>query len=255
MSKHSLQLQLQNIALQALHQLRNSLQIGRNEIELVQYAEEILKKYGVTQSWPGSKLVIALIGDRSSLCQHEGDYRPTNHAIAKNDVISLTLNPWLDGYTASAGYSYVWENNRLMPYEALPEWAEGVEILRHLYHHAETIAHPQMTLCEFYSEIQQEINRLKYENLDYRGYIGHEMLTMETPNPDSDHTAPPAILQTQAQRLEVGNHTYFHELNYFCLHFHLRRSSQHRAFKQSHLYHSNNQGIHKVGGETLLRYF
>lgn len=229
-------LEVQNIALKVLREIRSYIRIGRTERQIAERCRELLAQYGVHESWYHDVPARVLAGERTALSVSGKDYRPAELAVQATDLVTIDLSPRLNGVWGDCARSFAVEDGEAVPYKNLPEWAETVKIQKYLHDQLELIARPEMTSEALYTEMHRKITTLGYENLDFTGSLGHSIET----EPD------------ERQYIAMGNRTPLSEYWFFSFAPHIGKTGEKRGFKMKNIYCFYNGALTAVGDEELL---
>lgn len=162
---------VQDAARYTLSAITQFIKPGVSEDYLVKKCDELQKAAGVNSYWYKSLPALVLAGDRTTLAISSTPYLPSDKKIQENDLLTIDLNPSIDGYPGDMARTYYIEAGivNYAPQRNL-EFVAGAHAQSHLHSMLMQVAYPEMTFNELYYILSKEIELLGFEQIDY---IGH----------------------------------------------------------------------------------
>lgn len=229
-------LQIQNIALRVLRDIAAFIEAGKTERDVAVECASLLEKYGARESWYHDIPALVLVGDRTTLSASGRDYQPSDLAIRNDDLVTIDLSPMLDGCWGDCARSYIVESGRIIaPGQSSPIW-HGIVAETWLHTLLTGIATPQTTIHELYTVMNQAIEEKGYQNLDFRGNLGH---TIEKHLDDRRY-------------IESDNPVRLGECDLFTFEPHISKTNDNWGFKMENVYYFENGRAVPLGSPELL---
>ena len=218
---------MQNIALKVLVEIDPFIVSGRSEAEIANQCIKLLEKNGIKDCWYHGVPAFVLAGERSILSMSGRDYKPSDSIIKTGDLVTIDLSPELNGYWGDCARSYSVEN---------PEFEKGIKAEKSLHQAMQSVVTPQMTMHELYLVMNAEIKNLGYENLDFKGNLGHSIEK-----------------EIDSRRyIEFENYTALGEVMLFTFEPHIRKPGSIHGFKRENIYYFEGEKAVPLGSSELL---
>lgn len=212
--------EVQNAARHTLEMVLKFVRPGVSEIDLVHKCDELQRAAGVNSYWYQSLPALVLIGERTLLATSRMPYSPGNTRLTENDLLTIDLNPAINGYWGDYARSYYLEHGvaRTVP-QHNAEFITGAQAQYSLHALLKRIAHPDLSFNDLYQTLYDEIDRLGFEQLDYLGHsIGQGLDPLEFIEPGSTRSLGEVGLFTLEPhiRLKQSSYGFKHENIYYC---------------------------------------
>jgi Xaa-Pro aminopeptidase len=223
-------LKVQNIVLRTLHEIASFIQIGTTEKMIANECTRLLEKAGIKDWWYHGIPAFVLVGKRSILSISGRDYIPSDTQVQMGDLVTIDLSPEIDGYWGDCARSYTVDG------AIDAELSEGIEAEKQLHRLMQSIATPKMTMHDLYVFMNEEIKKLGYQNLDFKGNLGHS-IEKEI---------------NKRRYIEAGNTTALGELLLFTFEPHISKLNSKHGFKRENIYYFENDKLIPLGNHELL---
>jgi Xaa-Pro aminopeptidase len=218
---------VQAIAREVLAALPATITADDTEVTIASRAVEMMQDRGVQDTWYHQCPALVLLGTRSCLSVSGRDYVPADEPVGSFNLITVDLSPALDGVWGDCARSFYVENGRCVDPPSLPEFARGARAEQELHETLVRCAHPALTFHELFQIGNQEIARLGFENLDFRGNLGH---TIEK--------------ELSARRyIESGSSMLLGDAAFFTFEPHIREPGSAWGFKHENIYYFDKRGM------------
>ena len=210
---------VQNAARYTLNNITNFILPGVREIDLVRKCDELQHEAGVDGYWYKSLPALVLTGEHTTMAISSIPYLPSDKPIQENDIVTIDLNPSINGFCGDYARTYYVEDGvaRRSPL-FIKEFIEGARAQELLHQKLFDVAHENMTFDNLYQLIQQEIECLGFERLDYLGHgVQKDMSNLDFVAANVTRTLGDAglfTLETQI-RLKGGIYGFKHENIYY----------------------------------------
>ena len=214
-----------------MSELHNFVKVGMSEKEIKEKALELMVAKGSNSWWYHGIGAVVLLGKRSIESMPGRDYSASEeNRVSENDVVTVDLAPTVDGFWGDYARTLFVEGGSVAKEDdpKIPHFRRGLEA--ELYLHAKLMeyATPQMTFEELFFKLNEDITNLGYENLDFKGNLGH------------------TIEMNQADRvyIERGSKASIHETGKpFTLEPHIRLIGGSFGFKRENIYYFDDSGV------------
>ena len=173
----------QDIARETIHDLHGFIQVGMSEKTIAEKCRQLMEAKGSNGWWYHGLPALVLLGSRSTLSISGRDYQPLeDNRVSATDIITIDLSPTLDGWWGDYARAIFIEDGVVAEEDRprTPLFRQGLEAELHLHARLLEIAVPEMPLDTLYQVMNQEITALGFENLDYRGNLGHTIEAHES---------------------------------------------------------------------------
>jgi Xaa-Pro aminopeptidase len=166
----------QDIARQTLSQLHSFVQVGMSEKDIESKALEWMVEKGSNSWWYHGIGAVVLLGRRSVASMPGRQYHASeDNKVLENDVITIDLAPTVDGYWGDYARTLFVERGLVAKEDdpQNPEFRQGLHAELHLHRTMMECATPDMPFEELFFKLNAEITKLGFENLDFKGNLGH----------------------------------------------------------------------------------
>jgi len=221
----------QNIARETMSELHNFVKVGMSEKEIRDKSLELMVEKGSTSWWYHGIGAVVLLGKRSIESMPGREYFASDeNKVSENDVVTIDLAPAVDGFWGDYARTLFVEGGFVAKEDdpKTQQFRRGLDAELSLHAKLMEYATPQMTFEELFFKLNQEITNLGFENLDFKGNLGH------------------TIEMDQADRvyIERGSKTSIYEAGKpFTLEPHIRLVGGSFGFKRENIYYFDDSGI------------
>jgi Xaa-Pro aminopeptidase len=166
----------QDIARETLRLLHGYVQVGMSEKDIAAQALAWMGEKGSNSWWYHGIGAVVLLGRRSVASMPGRQYQASeDNKVERHDVITVDLAPTVDGYWGDYARTLFVEDGIVAPEDDPrdPEFRRGIEAEMQLHRFMMEIARPDMPFEELFVRLNAEITRLGFENLDFKGNLGH----------------------------------------------------------------------------------
>ncbi len=210
---------VQEAARYTLDNIAGFIKPGVTEIDLIKKCDELQRSAGVDNYWYKELPALVLAGDHTALAISRTPYVPSDYPVQENDLITIDLNPSINGYCGDCARSYYIEAGvtKLTP-QYDKELLAGADAQKHLHSVLMRLAHADMTFSDLYQIMRVEIDQLGFEQLDYLGHgVQKDMQHLDFIAPDVICSLGDAELFTLEPqiRLKGGRYGFKHENIYY----------------------------------------
>lgn len=210
---------VQNVARYTLDSIADFIRPGVSEADLVRHCDELQRNAGIDCYWYKALPALVLVGSHTTLAISNTAYEPNDAPIKENDLVTIDLNPSIQGYCGDYARTYYIEGGvtRRLP-QFNEEFITGARAQEQLHAKLLQVANRQMTFNELYQVMHEDIDRLGFEQLDYLGHnVQKDMTQLEFIAPHVMLTLGEAGLFTLEPqiRLKGGLHGFKHENIYY----------------------------------------
>ena len=162
---------VQNAARYTLDNVIEFIKPGVTEVDLVKKCDELQRAANVDAYWYKDLPALVLTGAHTALAISHTPYVPNDYPILNIDLVTIGLNPSIDGYCGDYARTYYIEAGvaRRTPLFD-QEFLAGAHAQKHLHSVLMQVAHPDMAFDEPNQIMQVEIDQLGFEQLDYLGH-------------------------------------------------------------------------------------
>lgn len=210
---------VQDAARSTLDRVIEFIKPGISEVDLVSKCAEIQTELGVDGYWYKSLPALVLVGNRTTLAISREPYEPSNTLTKETDLVTIDLNPSIDGYCGDYARTFYIEDGVAKRDPATnEEFIIGAHAEKHLHEVLKKLAYPHMAFEEIYEVMRIEIDKLGFEHLDYLGHgVQRDMNRLDFFTPGTTRTLEEAgffTLEPQI-RLKGGIYGFKHENIYY----------------------------------------
>ena len=201
---------------------------GISEADLINRCHELQHTAGVDGYWYKDLPALVLVGDHTTLAISNTLYVPSDRPIQENDLVTIDLNPTINGFCGDFARTYYLEAGvvRRMPL-CDKEFLAGAHAQIHLHSVLMQVAHVDMTFNELYQIMRVEIDQLGFVQLDYLGHgVQKDMQHLDFIAPDVT--------------CSLG------DAGFFTLEPQIRLKGGRYGFKHENIYYFNDQGLQEL---------
>ena len=227
---------VQNIALRVLRDVAPLIQAGKTECGVVDECIRLLVHHGAKDCWYHNVPAMVLVGERTTLSVSGKDYQPSDVAIRTNDLVTIDLSPLVDGCWGDCARSYIVASGGVTPPDKSSALRYGLDTERALHALMTEIVTAETSMHELYSVINQSIEHMGYQNLDFRGNLGHSI---------EKH-------MDDRRYLEANSHVKLGDCDLFTFEPHIRRTGERWGFKMENIYYFESAKAKPLGSSQLL---
>lgn len=217
---------VQGIAKRVLVDLAATVTTRDTERSIAARAIDMLAAHGVRDTWYYDCPALVLLGSRSCLSVSGRDYVPADEPVGDVNVVTVDLSPASGDLWGDCARSFFIEDSRVTDQPQRDDFRAGREAEHRLHEAMQTFTRPATTFGELYAFGNAEIGRHGYENLDYRGNLGH---SIETKLADRRY-------------IERGNDDPLGAAGFFTFEPHIRRKGEGWGFKHEDIYYFDASG-------------
>nr|WP_175197711.1 M24 family metallopeptidase [Paraburkholderia caffeinitolerans] len=158
---------------------------------------------------------LVLAGEHTCLAISREAYVPDRAPLKSHDVLTIDLNPAMNGYCGDLARTYFIEDGqvRCVPHRD-GEFLAGAHAQASLHTLLLRVARPELRFDELYGIVKDAADRLECELLDYLGHsVQADMSALDFIAPNVTHTLGEAGLFTLEPQIRVkgGRYGFKHE--------------------------------------------
>lgn len=233
MADYELHRRMQNVAREAMAMTRDALRPGLTLGEVRGLCEEHLLEMGVDGFWYWGVGAFIFAGSDTVTSVSGADYHTPDYVLGNDELVTIDLSPQRNGVWGDYARTLILENGTPLKdarETSNPQWSEGVRAEHRLHAQFRKVAAPSMTFHELAREMNNRITSLGFENLDFRGNLGH------------------SIENDMAHRvfLEAGNHRRLDSVEMVTFEPHIRRPGGTFGYKHENIYHFHNDHLYAL---------
>ena len=212
---------IQNVAKRVLDEIEPYIVRGTSEKDLVKRSIELLKEFGITETWYHNAPALILLGSRSCLSVSGKNYQASDEKVGDFNLVTIDLSPMKDDIWGDCARSFAVENGKVVPFPSLPAFKEGIETEVWLHNKMKHFVSPDMRISELFDFGNHLILQKGFENLDFMGNLGHSIET----NLDS------------RRFIDSKCNDRFGDVNLFTFEPHIRKKGTGWGFKLENIYY------------------
>jgi len=217
---------VQSIAKAVLNELGPTIVPTDTERSIAKRAADLLAKHGIRETWYYDCPAFVLLGSRSCLSISGRDYVPAEEVVGPFNLVTVDLNPLRDGIWGDCARSFFIEDGAWISFPANPVFKQGAFVEAALHEAMQGFVNPQTTFEQLFEFANAEIKHHGFENLDYRGNVGHSI--------ESSRDA--------RRYIEQGNRQMLGDAGLFTFEPHIRRRGSQWGFKHENIYYFDSEG-------------
>lgn len=214
---------VQQAAKEVLGELAPSLSSSDTEASIAQRATDGLHRRGLTQTWYHACPALVLLGTRSGLSISGREYQPASELVGPTNVVTVDLSPRREDFWGDCARTFFIEDGRVTTSPVRSEFARGKQFLESLHTAMPIFVQYGTTFHELFEWASAKISTAGFENLDFRGNVGHSLAT---------HRA-------DRRFIEAGDHGRLSEAAFFTFEPHVRVVGGRWGFKHENIFFFN----------------
>lgn len=202
---------------------RDALRPGRTLDEIRDGCEELLLALGADSFWYWNIGAFIFAGGETVFSVSGRDYATSKYVLGDNELLTLDLSPQRAGVWGDLARTLVIEGGEPLidaRQATNPHWRAGILTEYDLHSDLIEVASPDMTFEELADVMNERIVSRGYENLDFRGNLGH---SIERQSSDRVY-------------IEQGNRARLDSVELFTFEPHIRLSSGRFGYKHENIY-------------------
>ncbi len=220
----------QNIAIETMSELHHFIKVGMSEKEIEKKAIELMIEKGSNSWWYHGIGAVVLLGKRSVSSMPGREYFASEeNRVSENDIVTIDLAPAVDGFWGDYARTVFVEKGSVAKEDdpKTRQFREGLDAELYLHKKLLELATTEMTFENLYFQLNAEITNLGFENLDFKGNLGHT-IEME---------------QSERVYIERGSKSSIYETGKpFTFEPHIRLKGGRIGFKRENIYYFNDDG-------------
>lgn len=218
--------EVQSIAKRVLRDLGETLTPTDSERAIAERAVRLLAERGIADTWYYACPALVLLGTRSCLSVSGRDYMPADEPIGDVGLVTIDLSPARGHVWGDCARSFFIEDGRATDEPRREDFRHGRDVERRLHDAMRAFVRPETTFGELFAFGNAEIERHGYENLDYRGNLGHSIETS----------------RDRRRYIERGADTPLAAVKLFTFEPHICRRGRAWGFKHEDIYYFDETG-------------
>ncbi|VVA44380.1 Methionine aminopeptidase [Candidatus Roizmanbacteria bacterium] len=220
---------VQTISREIIQFLRSFIKEGQSEKEIAEEAEKFMKQKGINSYWYYNLGAMVFVGKRTTISISGKDYQPTDLKVKSEDLVTVDLAPEIDGFWGDYARSFVIVNGKVGETEQskIPEIVQGINTETIVHKEFQNFIKEEMELQEAYAKMNLFIDKLGFENLDFKKNLGH---SIEKNIDDRKY-------------IEAGNNIKFGEIDLFTFEPHLKKKNGYYGVRLENIYYFNKGKI------------
>lgn len=176
---HDLYAAMQNLNRATIKYIVGIIKEGMKLRDVRALCEDYLLKNGADSFWYWDVGAFVFAGDETAISVSGRDYRVSDRAIQKDDIITIDLSPQKDSIWGDYARTLVIENGTVCDESARikkEEWRNGLQMEEYLHKTLLDVAASDMTFEELYDYMNDLIVKKGFLNLDFLGNLGHSIV-------------------------------------------------------------------------------
>jgi Xaa-Pro aminopeptidase len=168
---------VQDAAKAVLSDLVSRLGPQDTEESIAAWAANAMRERGIGDTWYHDCPALVLLGSRSCESVSGRHYRPAAESVGEHNVVTVDLSPRVDDIWGDCARTYIVEEGRVVATPADTDHERAVSFLRQLHARMREFVRPATRFHELWEWSEQQICAAGFENLDFRGNVGHSLAT------------------------------------------------------------------------------
>lgn len=168
---------VQNLAKQVLADLCVHISESSSEESIAKKAKKLLEDKGITETWYHNVPALVLLGSRSCLSVSGKEYVPSVELVGNTNLITVDLSPSSNNIWGDCARSFVVEDGRVTNNPRSTAFIDGMNMVSFLHQEMRKFVSSDTKFSELYEYGNQLITKSGWENLDFRGNLGHSIET------------------------------------------------------------------------------
>lgn len=218
--------EVQAIAKRVLEALRSDISRASTEATIAASASARLRALGLTDTWYHDCPALVLLGKRSCLSASGRGYVPATDPVGDYNLVTVDLSPSRGSAWGDCARSFAVEAGRVVDAPGDPEFAAGFAAEARLHAAMREFVQPGTSFHSLYEFGNDLIVAEGFENLDFRGNLGHSIET----------------LLARRQFIERGNRNSLGDVSCFTFEPHIRVRGGRWGFKHENIYYFDGTG-------------
>ena len=168
----------QDMARAAIEEVKSFIKPGvTTEAEIRQHVESYLYDHGSQPFWYHGVGCLVHVGHSRSLTSQSGrQYEAGGNVVGQNDIITLDLSPTVEGDWGDFARTLFVVNGVVTEDDPAEEkYAFAMKCEKILHGFVMDVARPDMSFATLHSLVNQQMEELGAQNLDYSGNFGHSI--------------------------------------------------------------------------------
>jgi Xaa-Pro aminopeptidase len=165
---------LQEAARTVLETLGPTIRAGDTERSIVDRAVNMMAQAGITETWYYDCPALVLLGARSCLSISGRDYRPAEVPLGGYDLVTVDLSPSRGEVWGDCARTFCVHDGSVGA-PSSREFREGVAALVAVHEAVARYVDPATIFGEIHRELTGLIESVGFQNLDFRGNLGHSI--------------------------------------------------------------------------------
>ncbi|MBD5469672.1 MAG: aminopeptidase P family protein [Lachnospiraceae bacterium] len=222
--------EVQNIARQTMHYIRQVIKPDMNLKQIRQLCEDKMLELGADSFWYWDIGAFCFAGEETTVSVSGKKYVTSDRRIQENDIITIDLSPQSNNIWGDYARTIILENGQVV--EELSdiqneEWRKGLQMEEMLHAEMKKYVRPETSFEALYHYINELIRQRGYENLDFMGNLGH------------------SIVKNKEERIyiEEGNQSKLSDVSFFTFEPHIRMQNSVYGFKKENIYYFNGSEL------------
>ena len=214
---------VQTIAKETIKFLKSYIKEGVLEKEIKEAAEKFMKQKGINSYWYYNLGAMAFVGKRTAISMSGKDYLSTDTKVQSEDLVTVDLSPEIEGFWGDYARSFIIVNGKVgdANKSKIPEITQGIRTEKIVHEKFINLIKEEMSFQEAYFKINLLIDKLGFENLDFKKNLGHSI----EKNIDD------------RRYIEAGNNIKFNEINLFTFEPHLKKKNGYYGIRLENIYY------------------
>ena len=216
--------EVQNIARQTMHYIRQVIKPYMNLKQIRQLCEDKMLELGADSFWYWDVGAFCFAGEETTISVSGKKYTTSDKLIQENDIITIGLSPQSNNIWGDYARTIIIENGQVV--EEIcdiqnEEWRKGLQMEEMLHAEMKKYVRPETSFEALYYYINELICQSGYENLDFMGNLGH------------------SIVKNKEDRIyiEKGNQSKLCDVSFFTFEPHIRMKKSGYGFKKENIYY------------------
>src|SRR5690606_32230762 len=165
------------IAKRVLEALRSDISRASTEATIAASAAARLRALGLTDTWYHDCPALVLLGTRSCLSASGREYVPATDPVGDHNLVTVDLSPSQGCVWGDCARSFAIEGGRVVAAPFDPEFGAGFAAEARLHAAMRKFVQPGTSFHSLYEFGNDLIAAQDFENLDFRGNLGHSIET------------------------------------------------------------------------------
>jgi Xaa-Pro aminopeptidase len=217
---------VQDAAKAVLSDLASNLGPEDTEQSIAAWAADAMRKRGIGDTWYHDCPALVLLGSRSCESVSGRHYRPGTERVGESNVVTVDLSPRVEDIWGDCARTFFVEEGCVVTPPSDPGHERAAAFLRQLHAKMRQFAQPATRFEELCEWSEQQISAAGFENLDFRGNVGHSL----------------AARREDRRYIERGNHAALGEVDFFTYEPHVRARGGRWGYKHEDVFFFDERG-------------